>query len=79
MTVASLDEPQGWRQLHATAQKERDPQRLALLIDELNSLLERHEKMQEEKLAADENSSASVSMDSDKFLNLDIKAWQYDA
>ena len=38
------DEPQGWRRLQEEAQRERDPQKLALLIDPLNQLLNEQEK-----------------------------------
>ena len=38
------DEPQGWRRLQEEAQRERDPQKLALLIDQLNQLLDEQEK-----------------------------------
>jgi hypothetical protein len=63
------------------AQRERDPQRLALLIDEMNSLLDQHEKKQNEKLAVIEieNPSAGSSFDPDNVLKLDVNTWQYDA
>jgi hypothetical protein len=38
------DEPQGWRELRAIMQQERDPERLAVLVSEINSLLAEHEK-----------------------------------
>jgi hypothetical protein len=31
------DEPQGWRELRAIMQQERDPERLAVLVSEINS------------------------------------------
>ncbi len=37
-------EPKGWRRLHNKAQRERDPRKLALIIDQLNQLLSEHEK-----------------------------------
>ena len=43
--VALLGEPKGWRKLQAMAQRERDPQKLAHIIDQMNRLLDRHEKM----------------------------------
>jgi hypothetical protein len=43
--VALLREPNGWRKLQAMAQRERDPQKLASIIDQMNCLLDRHEKM----------------------------------
>ena len=33
------DEPKGWRWLQEMAQRERDPQRLAVILDQLNHLL----------------------------------------
>jgi hypothetical protein len=72
--LALLDEPQGWRQLHAMAQQERDPQRLAFLIDQMNSLLEQHAKM-----AENENPSTSACKDPDNPIKLDVHTWQYDA
>lgn len=39
-----LDEPLGWRCLWERAQRERDPEKLAALIDQLNQLLTEHEK-----------------------------------
>jgi hypothetical protein len=38
------DEPKGWRKLWEKAQRERDPEKLAALIDRLNQLLSEHEK-----------------------------------
>jgi hypothetical protein len=40
----SLDEPEGWRRLWEKAQRERDPAKLAAIIDEMNKLLSEHEK-----------------------------------
>ncbi len=40
----SLDEPEGWRLLWGRAQREKDPEKLAKLIDEKNQLLSEHEK-----------------------------------
>ncbi len=40
----SLDEPEGWRILWERAQEEKDPEKLAKLIDEMNQLLSEHEK-----------------------------------
>ncbi len=39
-----LDEPEGWRSLWERAQQEKDPKKLAELIDQLNQLLTEHEK-----------------------------------
>ncbi len=39
-----LNEPEGWRWLWERAQQEKDPKRLAELIDQLNQLLTEHEK-----------------------------------
>jgi hypothetical protein len=38
------DEPKGWRQLQERAQREKDPKKLAQIIDEMNQLLTEHEK-----------------------------------
>jgi hypothetical protein len=38
------DEPQGWRELCARIQEERDTEKLAILIKDVNSLLAAHEK-----------------------------------
>lgn len=43
MNVALPDEPEGWRILQALAQQERDPVKLASIIDKMNSLLAWHE------------------------------------
>lgn len=40
----SVDEPEGWRILWERAQREKDPEKLAKLIDEMNQLLSEHEK-----------------------------------
>jgi hypothetical protein len=71
--VAQPDEPHGWRQLHAMAQQEKDPQRLALIIDQMNSLLEQHQEIFE-----NENPSTRA-WDPDNPLKLDVQTWQYDA
>lgn len=39
------DEPRGWRRLQAMAQSEDNPERVAAIIDEMNRLLEAHERM----------------------------------
>ena len=44
MPTMPLDEPQGWRELWGRAQEERDPKRLADLIEQMNQLLTEHEK-----------------------------------
>jgi hypothetical protein len=46
MTV-ELDEPRGWRRLQAMAQRATDPQSLAAIIDEMNRILDQHERMAE--------------------------------
>jgi hypothetical protein len=45
------DEPKGWRELRAKAQKERDPKKLDALIKQMNSLLSRTEKSKPGKKA----------------------------
>jgi hypothetical protein len=37
------DEPQGWDQLQKMAQREKDPQVLAFIIEKMNRLLDHHE------------------------------------
>ena len=39
------DEPKGWRRLQAKALQERTPEKLALIIDQMNELLDEHERM----------------------------------
>jgi hypothetical protein len=50
------DEPKGWRELQERAQREKDPKKLAQLIDEMNQLLTEHEKA----AAKDKPASPSV-------------------
>ena len=38
-----LEEPKGWRQLQQRAQREKDPKKLAQIIDQMNQLLTEHE------------------------------------
>jgi hypothetical protein len=38
------DEPAGWRKLCAMAQEERDPTKLATILERINGLLTAHEK-----------------------------------
>jgi len=38
------DEPKGWRKLQTMAQKERDPKKVAAIIERMNRLLAAHEK-----------------------------------
>lgn len=40
-----LHEPKGWRILQEMAHRETDPQKFAAIIDQLNHLLDEHEKM----------------------------------
>jgi len=74
--VALLDEPKGWRKLQAMAQRENDPQKLASIIDQMNQLLDEHERM-----AADKSSSAGMSRNriSDNPIKLDVELWQTEA
>ena len=44
-TVPLLHEPKGWRILQEMAHRETDPQKFAAIIDQLNRLLDEHEKM----------------------------------
>jgi 23S rRNA maturation mini-RNase III len=59
--VLELDEPVGWRRLHEKAQQATNPKRLALIIDQMNRLLDEHEKMVERRDAQrhDQDSSAT--------------------
>jgi len=43
------DEPKDWRRLQRKAQRERDPRRLAVIIDQLNHLLDEHERIAAER------------------------------
>jgi hypothetical protein len=74
--VALLDEPKGWRKLQAMAQRESDPQKLASIIDQMNRLLDHHERM-----AADKNTSAGMSRNriSDNPIKHDVESWQFEA
>ena len=71
-----LDEPKGWRKLQAMAQRENDPQKLASIIDQMNQLLDEHERM-----AAVRSSSAGMSRNriSDNPIKLDVELWQFEA
>ena len=72
--MALLDEPVGWRQLQATAQQEKDPHRLAFIIDQMNCLLDRHEKM-----SAHEHTWIGVSRGAHNSIKLDVETWQFQA
>ena len=73
--MALLDEPKGWRKLQAMAQRENDPQKLASIIDQMNRLLDEHERM-----AADRSSSAGMSRNRiDNPIKLDVELWQFEA
>jgi hypothetical protein len=67
--VALLDEPPGWRHLQAMAQQEKDPHRLAFIIDQMNCLLDRHEKM-----SPNENTWMGVSRGSHNSIKLDVQS-----
>lgn len=43
--MPQLHEPKGWRVLQEMAQRETDPQRFQVILDQLNHLLDEHEKM----------------------------------
>jgi hypothetical protein len=47
--VVLPDEPKGWQSLQAMAQRERNPQRLTEIIDQMNRLLDEHERMAESR------------------------------
>jgi hypothetical protein len=42
--VVLPDEPEGWQRLQTMAQRERNPQRLVEIIDQMNRLLDEHER-----------------------------------
>jgi hypothetical protein len=63
-----LDEPKGWRKLQAMAQRERDPQNLASIIDQMNRLLDQRERTvatenAEEPGSLSRTSAGSVSLE----------------
>jgi|HubBroStandDraft_4_1064222.scaffolds.fasta_scaffold38087_3 hypothetical protein len=43
--MSFADEPKGWSRLHAMAQNAPDSRSLALIIDEMNRLLDGHQEM----------------------------------
>jgi hypothetical protein len=44
MDSSTDDQPEGWRQLQERAQQEKDPEKLAEIIEEMNRLLSDREK-----------------------------------
>ena len=52
------DEPKGWKRLQRKAQRERDPQKLALIIDQLNRLLDEHERLAAKRDAREAGNAA---------------------
>ncbi len=69
--MALLEEPRGWRSLQEMAQRERDPQRLASIIDQMNRLLDQNERM----AAGDELQTISRRSPP----KLDVQTWQNQA
>ena len=57
----SLDEPEGWRILWESAQREKDPKRLVALIDQMNQLLTENEKATEELQGSSKRSKKQAS------------------
>jgi hypothetical protein len=55
------DEPKGWKRLQGEAQRERDPQKLALIIDQLNRLLDQHERLAAKRDARESGNAAGGS------------------
>jgi hypothetical protein len=51
-----LEEPKGWKCLQELAQREKDPRRLAQIIDQMNQLL-----TEQERAAADEERPSARS------------------
>ncbi len=70
--MALRDEPKGWRKLQAMAQRERDPKKLACIIDRMNRLLDRHEKMVANDEAQEPEHSAKTF---DRALGLEVETW----
>ena len=58
------DEPKGWRVLQKRAQLEKDPKKLAKLIDEMNQLLAEYEKAASEEEGMPLDPSVVVPSDS---------------
>lgn len=50
------DEPEGWRQLQATALRETDPKRLVKIIEEMNRLVDEHEGKSRRRDSAEKSS-----------------------
>jgi len=73
--VGLLDEPRGWRTLQAMAQRERDPQKLASMIEEMNRLLDRRERM----AATDAEQPEPLNRTSDGAISLEVQPWQIGA
>ena len=71
-----LDEPRGWRTLQAMAQRERDPQKLASMIEEMNRLLDRRERMAATGNAEEPGSQNRIS---DGAISLEVQPWQIGA
>ncbi len=42
--MQGIEEPKGWRILQLRAQQESDPQKLAAIIDQMNCLLDQHDR-----------------------------------
>ena len=55
------DEPRGWKRLQRKAQRESDPEKLALIIDQLNRLLDEHECMAANRDASAQTKAAEMS------------------
>jgi hypothetical protein len=67
------NEPEGWRRLQEMAQRERDPQVLASLIDKMNSLLDQHARI----AAAETEHPAPSRSGSDPAVRLEVQTWQF--
>jgi hypothetical protein len=55
------DEPKGWKRLQRKAQRERDPEKLALILDQLNRLLDEHERLAAKRDAPARTKAAEIS------------------
>jgi hypothetical protein len=67
-----MDEPEGWRELQEMAQREEDPKVLASIIDKMNRLLDRHERI----AAKQTHDPAPCKKNSDPKIKLQVQTWR---
>jgi len=70
------NEPKGWRKLQRMAQRENDPQKLACIIDQMNRLLDWHEKTDANRSAI---GPAAQNRGSDEAPQLNVQIWRLEA